>query len=148
MYPFVVFVDGLPDGRGMLGVLILATGQFFQPQTGEVDLEEGGSCDLDVDVLEQSVDAGRVRHYSCVHRQIVLPPIDVVSHDLDGEVWNGQVAILRQEYSTDSLRLLVMAVLEGDVLLQSIQIAIDCSIVPASRNHKLHPCVDVVSGPE
>jgi|JI6StandDraft_1071083.scaffolds.fasta_scaffold362997_2 hypothetical protein len=41
-----------------------------------------------------------------------------------------------------------MAELEGNVLLQSVEVAVDCCVVPPSRDYELQPSVDVVSRPQ
>ena len=39
-----------------------------------------------------------------------------------------------------------MAKLKGDELLQSVQVAINSSIVPPGRYEELHPSIDIVCG--
>ena len=55
-------------------------------------------------------------------------------------------SFLREEGCADTLGPLIVAEFEGDKLLQTIEIAIDCCVVPSCRDEELYPDVDVVVG--
>jgi hypothetical protein len=87
---------------------------------------------LVVHVLKESINASREGHYSSIDRHVVLSFVEVVSDYLNGEVRSRVEAILGKEHSTYSLRLLKMAKLKRNILLQPVQITVDCCVVPSS----------------
>lgn len=77
----------------------------------------------------------------------MLPIAEVVRHDLDAEIWHRIETFLREEDSADALRSLQVAKLESDELLQPVEVAVDCSVVPACRYHEFHTNILVVVRP-
>lgn len=70
----------------------------------------------------------------------------IVCHKLYAHVWYRVKSFLWQKDSTNFFALFKMTKLESDELLQPVEVAINCSIVPSRGNNKLHPYIRVVIG--
>jgi hypothetical protein len=76
----------------------------------------------------------------------MFPIGKIVCHKLYAHVWDRVKSFLWQEDSTNLFALFKMAKLESDELLQPVEVAVNCSIVPSRGNNKLHPYICVVIG--
>ena len=99
-----------------------------------------------VDVFEEVVDAGSEGHDCGVDGQVVPPVVEVVGDHLQAEVGHGVEALLGQEDGADALGPLEVAKLEGDELLEPVEVTVYRSVVPPCGDHELNADVDVVIG--
>jgi hypothetical protein len=67
----------------------------------------------------------------------VLAIVYVVRDDLYAEVRHGVEPFLGKEHSAYLFRTLQVAELEGDELLEAVQVAVDCCVVPPGRYDEL-----------
>jgi hypothetical protein len=129
-YSFVIILGCLPDCRNMLYILIPARAYFLEPYCGKISSKDSCSCDIVIDAIKKVFDTGCERNYTCINREILFAIIDVVSNYLYAEVRHGIKAFLGKEDSTYPLRTLKMTEFKCDELLQTVQVAIYCCIVP------------------
>ena len=98
-----------------------------------------------MNVLEETVDAVCEWNNCSINRKVVFASINVIGNYLQGEARCRIKTILRQENCTYSFWILEMAELESDVLLKTVNIAINCCVVPSWRDNKLYSSIYVIN---
>ncbi len=97
----------------MFNKFIFAGRQIFQSEARQIYFKESGASNLDIDIFEQSIDAGGEGHDSCIDIHEVLSFIYVVGDDLDWEIWRGIESICWQEHCAYSFGILEMTKFES-----------------------------------
>lgn len=132
----------------MFYVFLFTGWGIFKSESWEVNFEESCSSYLDMHVLEESINTVCEGHNCSIYWEIVFASIDVVCYDLQRKAGGRVETILRQEDCTYSFGVFVMADFKGDELFESIDVAINCCIVPSCWYYEFYSCIDVVNSVE
>ena len=147
-YIFVVIIGTFPNARDMFYVFLFTSRSIFKSEGREVNFEESCSSYLNMHVLEESINTVCEGHNCSIYWEIVLASIDVVCYDLQRKTGGRVETILRQEDCTYSFGVFVMADFKGDELFESIDVAINCCIVPPCRYYEFYSSINVVNSVE